>query len=134
MKDDIGATTSLAALAGGVLWGMANIFSIVFAPKPPAKRDVIRALVGSLFALIAAYIGGAMVAPWVVTQNGVEDVESITLIGLFVGMGFWASVPMTIVLASRLLPSMMGNFGTALSKASEAAETADGGDTEKGPL
>lgn len=130
MKTDIGATTTLAALAGGVLWGMANIFSIVFAPKPPARREVVRALVGSLFALIAAFIGGAMVAPWVVRHNGVQDIESITLIGLFVGMGFWASVPMTVVLVSRLLPSLVGSAGLMLSKASETVKPVEQAQTE----
>jgi MFS family permease len=124
-KIDVGLTTSVAALAGGVLWGMANIFSIVFAPKPPARRDVVRAIVGSLFALVAAVIGGAMVAPWIVRHNGVSDVESITLIGLFVGMGFWAAVPMTIVIVSRLLPAMFGNVGSALINAAEAAKRDD---------
>lgn len=121
MKYDVPSTTSLAALAGGALWAMANIFAIVFAPKPPDRRDVVRALVGSLFALIAAVIGGYFVAPWIVWHAGIRDVETISLIGLFVGMGFWASVPVVILVSSKFIPSMFGNLGSVLSTATVAS-------------
>lgn len=119
-KIDIPNATTIAAVMGGLLWGMANVFTIVFAPKPPHRRDIVRALVGALFALVAAVIGGRFVAPWIVRHNGVTDVESISLIGLMVGLGFWASVPMLIVLVTRLLPAIFGGFATSLSSAAKA--------------
>ena len=119
MKDEIWFSTTLSALAGGILWAMANIFSIVFAPSPPDRREVTRALVGSIFALVAALIGGYFVAPYIIRLNHVEDVETISLIGLFVGMGFWASVPLAVHLSSRVLPTVFGNLGGVLKGASE---------------
>jgi len=117
---EVWVTTTLAALAGGVLWVMANIFSIVFAPTPPPQREVVRALAGSAFALISALIGGYFVAPYIVRMNGVVNSETISLIGLFVGMGFWAAVPVVVHLSTRFLPAIFGNLGGVLKTAAEA--------------
>lgn len=127
---NIWLVTVLSAMAGGTLWAMANIFSIVFAPKPPSKREVTRALVGSLFALISSAFGGAIVAPWIVRHNGITDVETIALVGLFVGLGFWASVPLLIAIATKGLPGVFGNIGSMLSKA--AATSVDSSRSAEG--
>lgn len=119
MREEVWFTTTLAALAGGVLWVMANIFSIVFAPTPPDSREIVRAVVGSGFALIAALIGGYFVAPYLIRLNRVDDVETISLIGLFVGMGFWAAVPVVVHLSTRFLPAIFGNLGGVLKTAAE---------------
>ncbi len=124
MKEDSIWTPLLSAIAGGLLWGMANTFSIVFAPKPPPRREVTRALVAMVFALISAAIGGAIVAPWIVRVNHIEDVETISLTGLFVGLGFWASVPLLVSVTSRFLPGLFGRFGNVLSPGSDATPPA----------
>lgn len=99
--------TTLAALAGGVLWAMATVFAVAFAPTPAAHRDVLRACVESVFALVSALIGGWFVAPWIVRNFRIDGVETITLIGLLVGLTFWQAVPIVRTAILTALPSLI---------------------------
>lgn len=104
--------TSIAAVAGGTLWAMARVFAIVFAPVQPGRRDVYRALVEAVFAIIAALIGGLYVAPYLVRRWEIHDPETIGLVALGVGLCFWQSIPLITALILKYLPnSISRKFG-----------------------
>ena len=110
---NIQAVALQAAAAGGALWAMAKVFAVVFAPVPARKRDVVRALVESAFAIASALIGGRFVAPALVRWRGWRETETITVVGLIVGLCFWQAIPLVIRGALALLPTAIKTFFAA---------------------
>ena len=87
-------TTTLAAGAGGLLWAMANAFAIVFAPSPPDRRSVARACAEAFGSIVAALIGGYFVAPAICIHLHIVQIETVSLVGLCVGIVFWRATPL----------------------------------------
>jgi len=96
----------LAALSGGLLWTMAKVFAVVFAPSGPVgRRDVLRAFAEGVFSIISALISAAWVSPAFVSVMGIHNEQMIGLLYLVVGIIFWQSVPILILMLSRWFPS-----------------------------
>jgi hypothetical protein len=96
--------STIAAGSGGALWVMARVFATVFAPSAPvSNREVRRAVVEAVFAMVAALIGGAFIAPAIVDYYAIKDPTRIGLVALVVGMGMWQSIPLLSAVFPRLL-------------------------------
>ena len=96
--------TTVAAGSGGALWVMARVFATVFAPSAPVgARDIRRAVAEAVFAMTAALIGGAFIAPAIVAHYEITDPTRIGLVALVVGMGMWQSIPLLAAVMPWLL-------------------------------
>ena len=84
------------------MFAMATLFTLVAAPVPPSRRDTVKTFVEAVFALISALIGGWFVAPAIVRAYNIVAPESITLIGLLVGLTFWQSVPWVVKASEKI--------------------------------
>ena len=102
----------VAAGAGGLLWAMATAFAVLFAPTPPARRDVARACVESLFSIVAALIGGWFVAPAICLHLHLREIETVSLVGLSVGLVFWRAVPLLNMGLLKLLSTKLAQGAT----------------------
>lgn len=106
----------MAALAGGLLWGMVKVFATVFAPTGPVgRRDVLRALVEAVFSIVAALISAAFVSPAIVVWAGVSNEQMTGLLYMIVGLAFWQSAPLLILTLNRWLPNLMARLAMVFS-------------------
>lgn len=108
MRDTVQQTTALASLAGGFMWGLARIVTVVFAPIPPKKRDVARAFAEAVCSAVAGAIGGVYVAPALCRYLHVSDIETVSAIAVFFGLAFWQLVPLLIAVVTRLTALKLG--------------------------
>lgn len=103
-------TEIVGTVAGGVLWGLARIYVATFSPVPPRKRDIAAAVVESTFAMISALIGGYFVSPWVVSALHAKTPETIGLLSVLTGLGFWQAIPTLRALAAHFLPDRIATL------------------------
>lgn len=114
---------TMAAMAGGLLWGMVRIAAVVGGPAPYNAKDVGRAAMDALFALISAFISALFVSPGIVAFFAVTDSRGIGLIYLLIGLGFWQMAPLIIRNVVRVGPALIQAPLPQIMKADSVPET-----------
>ena len=94
MNAGLQQTTTVAAGAGGILWAMASAFTVLFAPSPPDRRATARAFAEAACSVVAAFIGGWFVAPAICVYAHIQQLETVSLVGLCTGLVFWRATPL----------------------------------------
>lgn len=101
---------TLAAMAGGLLWGMIRITAVVGGPAPYDRSDVVKASIDAVCALISAFISALFVSPGVVAWSGVENIRMIGVIYLAVGLVFWQVAPFISRLLVKAIPDIIATM------------------------
>lgn len=101
---------TLAAMAGGLLWGMIRITAVVGGPAPYDRSDVVKASIDAVCALISAFISALFVSPGVVAWAGVENVRMVGVIYLAVGLVFWQVAPFISRLLVKAIPDIIATM------------------------
>lgn len=101
---------TLAAMAGGLLWGMIRITAVVGGPAPYDRTDVVKASVDALCALVSAFISALFISPGVVAWIGIEDLRMMGIVYLAVGLVFWQVAPFISRLLVKAIPDIIGTM------------------------
>ena len=67
------------------------------------RRGVTRACVEAVFSILAALLSGWFVAPAICVHLHITEIDTVSPIGLGVGLVFWQAVPI-LKLSSKLQP------------------------------
>lgn len=101
---------TLAAMAGGLLWGMIRVTAVVGGPAPYDRTDVVKASVDALCALVSAFISALFISPGVVAWLGIEDLRMMGIIYLAVGLVFWQVAPFISRLLVKAIPDIISTM------------------------
>lgn len=101
---------TLAAMAGGLLWGMIRVTAVVGGPAPYDRSDVVKASVDALCALVSAFISALFISPGVVAWLGIEDLRMMGIIYLAVGLVFWQVAPFISRLLVKAIPDIISTM------------------------
>ena len=101
---------TLAAMAGGLLWGMIRVTAVVGGPAPYDRSDVVKASVDALCALVSAFISALFISPGVVAWMGVEDLRMMGIIYLAIGLVFWQVAPFISRLLVKAIPDIIATM------------------------
>ena len=101
---------TLAAMAGGLLWGMIRITAVVGGPAPYDRSDVVKASIDAICALVSAFISALFISPGVVSWMGIEDLRMMGIIYLMVGLVFWQVAPFLSRLLVKAIPNVIGGM------------------------
>lgn len=101
---------TLAAMAGGLLWGMIRITAVVGGPAPYDRSDVVKASIDAVCALVSAFISALFISPGVVAWAGIEDLRMMGIIYLSVGLVFWQVAPFISRLLVKAIPDIIATM------------------------
>ena len=101
---------TLAAMAGGLLWGMIRITAVVGGPAPYDRSDVVKASIDAICALVSAFISALFISPGVVSWMGIDDLRMMGIIYLMVGLVFWQVAPFLSRLLVKAIPNVIGGM------------------------
>lgn len=101
---------TLAAMAGGLLWGMIRVTAVVGGPAPYDRSDVVKASVDALCALVSAFISALFISPGVVAWLGIEDLRMMGIIYLAIGLVFWQVAPFISRLLVKAIPDIIATM------------------------
>lgn len=101
---------TLAAMAGGLLWGMIRITAVVGGPAPYDRSDVVKASIDAICALVSAFISALFISPGVVSWMGIEDLRMMGIIYLMIGLVFWQVAPFLSRLLVKAIPNVIGGM------------------------
>lgn len=101
---------TLAAMAGGLLWGMIRVTAVVGGPAPYDRSDVVKASVDALCALVSAFISALFISPGVVAWMGIEDLRMMGIIYLAIGLVFWQVAPFISRLLVKAIPDIIATM------------------------
>lgn len=100
----------LAAMAGGLLWGMIRITAVVGGPAPYDRSDVVKAAIDAICALVSAFISALFISPGVVGWLGVEDLRMMGVVYLAIGLIFWQVAPFISRLLVKAIPDIIATM------------------------
>lgn len=98
---------TLAAMAGGLLWGMIRITAVVGGPAPYDRSDVVKASIDAICALVSAFISALFISPGVVSWMGIDDLRMMGIIYLMIGLVFWQVAPFLSRLLVKAIPNVI---------------------------
>ena len=101
---------TLAAMAGGLLWGMIRITAVVGGPAPYDRSDVVKASIDAICALVSAFISALFISPGVVSWMGIDDLRMMGIIYLMIGLVFWQVAPFLSRLLVKAIPNVIGGM------------------------
>lgn len=101
---------TLAAMAGGLLWGMIRITAVVGGPAPYDRSDVVKASIDAICALVSAFISALFISPGVVSWMGIDDLPMMGIIYLMIGLVFWQVAPFLSRLLVKAIPNVIGGM------------------------
>lgn len=101
---------TLAAMAGGLLWGMIRVTAVVGGPAPYDRSDVVKASIDALCALVSAFISALFISPGVVSWMGIEDLRMMGVIYLAIGLVFWQVAPFISRLLVKAIPDIISTM------------------------
>lgn len=101
---------TLAAMAGGLLWGMIRITAVVGGPAPYDRSDVVKASIDAICALVSAFISALFISPGVVSWMGIDDLRVMGIIYLMIGLVFWQVAPFLSRLLVKAIPNVIGGM------------------------
>ena len=101
---------TLAAMAGGLLWGMIRITAVVGGPAPYDRSDVVKASIDAICALVSAFISALFISPGVVSWMGIDDLRMMGIIYLMIGLVFWQVAPFQSRLLVKAIPNVIGGM------------------------
>lgn len=101
---------TLAAMAGGLLWGMIRITAVVGGPAPYDRSDVVKASIDAICALVSAFISALFISPGVVSWMGIDDLRMMGIIYLMIGLVFWQVAPFISRLLVKAIPNVIGGM------------------------
>ena len=101
---------TLAAMAGGLLWGMIRITAVVGGPAPYDRSDVVKASIDAVCALVSAFISALFISPGVVSWMGIDDLRMMGIIYLMIGLVFWQVAPFLSRLLVKAIPNVIGGM------------------------
>lgn len=101
---------TLAAMAGGLLWGMIRITAVVGGPAPYDRSDVVKASIDAICALVSAFISALFISPGVVSWMGINDLRMMGIIYLMIGLVFWQVAPFISRLLVKAIPNVIGGM------------------------
>ena len=101
---------TLAAMAGGLLWGMIRITAVVGGPAPYDRSDVVKASIDAICALVSAFISALFISPGVVSWMGIDDIRMMGIIYLMIGLVFWQVAPFLSRLLVKAIPNVIGGM------------------------
>ena len=101
---------TLAAMAGGLLWGMIRITAVVGGPAPYDRSDVVKASIDAICALVSAFISALFISPGVVSWMGIDDLRMMGVIYLMIGLVFWQVAPFLSRLLVKAIPNVIGGM------------------------
>lgn len=105
MNDPVQHEVVLGGAAGGLFWGMIQIFAVVSAPSPPKAWTIVRLVVEAVFALASGVWGARYMGPAICARFHIVQVDMITLAGFAVGATFWAAAAAAIKTAVAFAPA-----------------------------
>lgn len=101
---------TLAAMAGGLLWGMIRITAVVGGPAPYDRSDVVKASIDAICALVSAFISALFISPGVVSWMGIDDLRMMGIVYLMIGLVFWQVAPFLSRLLVKAIPNVIGGM------------------------
>lgn len=101
---------TLAAMAGGLLWGMIRITAVVGGPAPYDRSDVVKASIDAVCALVSAFISALFISPGVVSWLGIEDLRMMGIVYLAIGLVFWQVAPFISRLLVKAIPDIIATM------------------------
>ncbi len=90
---------AVAGAAGGVIYGMFHLSTILIAGATPSRRDLVLAGVDAAFGIVCGCLVAYFLAPAVAAK--VETVHDLQTIGFVIGVFAWALAPFAYRLARK---------------------------------
>ena len=106
MNDPVQHEVVLGGAAGGLFWGMIQVFAVVSAPSPPKAWVVVRLVVEAVFALASGVWGARYVGPAICARFHMAQGALSTRAGVAVGATFWGAAGAAIKTAVAFAPKL----------------------------
>jgi hypothetical protein len=91
--DPLRETLSLAAIAGGAVWGLYHLATTVLAGQPVYRQDYINALLNVAAAVITGGLVAYFLGPFLVPLIPIEGLREPRAAGFAIGVMTWEAVP-----------------------------------------
>ncbi|MGZ3272437.1 MAG: hypothetical protein ACXU82_03780 [Caulobacteraceae bacterium] len=92
---------AMAAIAGGVIFGLYAFATLLLAGQPPTRQDWIKAAINTICAIVVGVIVGYFAGPSIAALLPWASVRQPMTIGLIIGVFCWELLPIVIAFAKR---------------------------------
>jgi hypothetical protein len=93
---------SIAAIFGGVFYGLFNLAGILLQGQPPKTSDLIRAALNVAFGMMAGAIAAYFVGPGIAPIIPIQSMRDPQLVGFAIGAFAWVLSPYIFKIAENL--------------------------------
>jgi hypothetical protein len=84
---------ALAAVAGGVFYGMFHLTTMLFTGIAPARADILKAVANVLFAVLAGALVAYFLAPSLLQMVPWKEMRDLHSVGFVLGASAWELAP-----------------------------------------
>lgn len=96
------AQEAVAAIFGGIFYGLFNLAGILLQGQTPATADLIRAGLNVAFGIVAGTIAAYFVGPGITPLIPIETMRDPHLVGFAIGAFSWVLSPYVFKIAQNL--------------------------------